>query len=129
MDGCTDPLVMALGQSHLKDLAATSIQFRRQVHLFVPTLTIGTLSAPSQPSDLLLLAKGSWRNLTTLVLQQPMDTPAVEYLTRGELPLLSSLKICIQNHLMAAFAQLTKGKWPMLEKLNLSKTYLSAEAM
>lgn len=128
-DVCKEPLLMALSQDDLKALLAVSSQLRAVVHSFIQALTIKRDSPLSSPYDVLLLAKGNWKHLQTLVLQQPLGFGEVLDLTRGQLPLLSSLEAHIQGRSTLSFAQFATGKWPLLKALNLSNSCLSPPAM
>lgn len=130
-DVCHDPLLEVLGPNHLKPLLAASRQLRAAVHSFVPSLTIGDGddAATSSSYDILLLTKGNWANLTTLILKQPLQLGDVLDLTRGHLPLLSSLEAHIQGRSTLPFSQLATGNWPLLKTLNLSNSHLTAAAM
>ena len=120
---------MALGTPHLKPLMAVSSQLRAVVHSFIPSLTLGDSAATSSPYDVFLLAKGSWCNLQTLVLKQPLQLGEVLDLTRGHLPFLSSLEAHIQGRSTLPFSQFATGNWPLLKTLKLSNSYLTSAAM
>lgn len=92
VDVCQDPLLVILGLSHIKPLMAASRRLRALVHSFISSLTIGDTVVISSPYDILLLVKGNWANLKTLVLKQPLQLGEVLDLTRGHLRLLSSLE-------------------------------------
>ena len=104
------PILMALKPKHLKRLMATCRQLRAVVY------------------DLHKLGTGNWLNLQTLVLQQTLDAPEVCYLTEGQLPQLTSLQLRLTDCLYAS-GLLAVGKWPLLQKLNLSHSRLSVIAM
>ena len=124
-DVCHDPLLLTLGLSHLKPLMAASRQLRAAVHSFIRSLTIGETCA----YDLFLLVRGNWGSLETLVLKQPLQLGAVLSLAHGHLPKLSSLEAQVQGQSTLPFFHLGNGKWPLLRKLNLSNSHLTAAAM
>lgn len=124
-DVCHDPLLMTLGLRHLKPLMASSRQLRAAVHSFIQSLTMGETCA----YDLLLLVRGNWANLETLVLKQPLQLGEVLNLTHGHLPKLSSLEAQVQGQSTLPFFHLANGNWPGLRGLNLSNSHLTAAAM
>ena len=122
------PVLMALKPDCLRQLMSTSRQLRAAVRSFVTTVRFGVNSVQANYQDLDSLSSGNWQNVQMLELNQTLDLSDMYYLTKGQLPQLISLQLRFVDCQYTS-EQLARGEWPLLQTLNLSRSFISATVM
>ena len=95
---------------------------------FVTTVQFGVNSLQANYQDLDSLSSGNWQSVQVLVLNQKLDLSDMYYLTKGQLPQLTSLQLRLVDCQYTS-AQLGRGEWPLLHTTNLSNSFISATVM
>ena len=127
-------LLQLLDSRGLAALASSSKQLRSLIHAYVTRVSIieqNGYGTEYQVTELEVFVNGGWTQLQKMNLKfrARLEPAAVAQLSRGSWPHLTTLDLSRNSLGEAAVVELVAGNWPALKTMNLSHNKLGTAAL